>query len=159
MKRILLLASIMIICMRQISFASANPMVITSEDSSSDTYRNFARGEFLAEGGVEIGNPKDGSIFISIYTMAYKDVERIFHTVFLEQWDEKSENWTQIDSWSFEEISENCPNGLSLLRNTFTVTGYPWNKTYRVRGLHGVEYMDEIEACATKTGGLLITKD
>lgn len=158
-KKVMLFALIMTLGMSQVSFAAANTEIITTEDSSSATYRNPARGEFLAEGGVEIGNPRDGSIFISIYTIAYKDVARIFHTVFLEQWDEDREDWVQKDSWSFEDVSENCPNGLSLLRNTFTVSGYPWNKVYRVRGLHGIEYMEEIEACATETDGLLITKN
>lgn len=156
-KRILFWIAVMTICMSQISFAASDET--NEKEYLSDTYQNLARGEFLAEGTVEIGNPKDGSIFICIYTVAYRDVDRIFHTVFLEQWDEDSESWIQKDSWSFEDLSENCPTGLSMLRNTFTVTGYPWNKTYRVRGLHGVEYMDEIEACATKTDGLLITKN
>lgn len=153
------MVTVMTICMSQISLAAYHTDVTTNDESSVTIFRNLARGEVLSEGAVEIGNPRDGSIFICIYTMAYRDVDRIFHTVFLEQWDEDDNDWIQLDSWSFEEVSSNRPNGLSMLRNSFTVTGYPWNKIYRVRGLHGVEYMDEIEACAAETDGLLITKD
>lgn len=159
LKRIIVLMMIMVIGMTQISFAATNVEITSDEDFSIGTYQNTSRGQILAEGTVEIGNPRDGSIFICIYTVAYRNVDRIFHTVFLEQWDEDREDWVQKDSWSFEDVSENCPNGLSLLRNTFTVSGYPWNKVYRVRGLHGIEYMEEIEACATETDGLLITKN
>ena len=124
---------------------------------ASDEYRTIARGDFLSTGITQITNGQDGSIKIYIETYAHHDVDRIFHTVFLDQWDEEDEDWHQVNSWNFVKSKEEAEEDLSLLLTTITVTGYETNKYYRVRGLHGVEYNDEVEACATETDGILIT--
>lgn len=126
--------------------------------TSSDEYRTIARGDFLSSGISQISNRQDGSIEIDIDTYAHHNVDRIFHTVFLDQWDEDDQDWYQVNSWNFVKSKEEMPNGeLSMLLTSFTVTGYETGKYYRVRGLHGVEYNDEVEACATETHGVLIT--
>lgn len=159
-KRVTLLVMALLICMSQVAFASTgNLSVYTDGESSKGIYRNNARGEFLAEGAVEITNRQDGNIYANIYTMAYRNVDRIFHTVSLDQLNERTGAWEQLGSWDFEMTKEEKPNGLSMLSTSFTLTGYEVNKTYRLRGLHGVEYNDEIEACATETKGVLITNN
>jgi len=128
------------------------------ELSSRGEYGGVTRGDFLATGVTQITNGQDGSIIISIDTYAHHDVDSIFHTVFLDQWDADDEDWYQVNSWNFVEYKEDKPNGkLSDLLSVITVTGYETNKYYRVRGLHGVEYNDEIEAFATETDGVLLT--
>lgn len=157
-KKVTLLVMVMLMCMTQITFASSGTTTVTGdENSSKSTYQNNSRGEFLAEGSVEIVNNEDGTIGVSVTTLAYRNVDRIFHTVFLDQWDADEESWVQEDTWSFEKTSEESENGLSMLITRFTLTGYETKKYYRLRGLHGVEYMDEIEGCATETNGILIT--
>lgn len=128
-----------------------------SEKSSKDIVRYNARGEILAQGSVEIANRGNGTIYISVDTSAHRNVDRIFHTVFLDQWDESRQDWDQVDYFEFEE-SKDENNNLNILINSFIVSGYPANKYYRVRGLHGVELGDEMEGCATETDGVLITK-
>lgn len=157
-KKVTLLVMAILVCMTQVVYASlGSNNVYTSGESSKGVYRNNARGEFLAEGGVEITNCQNGDIYVNIYTMAYRNVDRIFHTVSLDQWDSQRGDWVSLDSWDFEKTKEEEPNGLSMLSTSFTLTGYAVNKTYRLRGLHGVEYNDEIEGCATETDGVLIT--
>ena len=159
-KRVTLLVLTMLICMTQVAFASTRNLgVYTDGESSKGVYRNNARGEFLAEGAVEIMNGQDGTIHVCIDTIAYRNVDRIFHTVTLDRWNENTENWVQVDSWTFEKTKEEEPSGLSLLTTSFTLSGYEVNKYYRLRGLHGVEYNDEIEGCATETDGVLITNN
>lgn len=128
------------------------------EISSTDSYYSVKRGDFMSGGVTEIINGQNGSMTINIDTYAHYDVDRIFHSVFLDKWDADEQDWTQVGSWDFSKSKEETTNGkLSSLTTSFTLTGYETNKYYRVRGLHGVEYNDEIEACATETNGVLIT--
>lgn len=130
----------------------------SGEDSSKDVLQRYARGEYLSAGTLEIVNQKDGSIYICVETFAHVNVDRICHSVFLDQWNENTESWIQVETWDFERTKEEEENGeLCFVQNTITVTGYPVNKYYRVRGLHMVELGDEIEGCATETNGVLIT--
>lgn len=129
-----------------------------SVDSSKDTVQRYARGEYLSAGTLEIVNQSNGSIYICVETYAHVNVDRICHSVFLDQWDEDDEDWVQVDYWEFERTKEEEENGeLSFVQNTLLVSGCPVNKYYRVRGLHMVELGDEIEGCATETNGVLIT--
>jgi len=128
------------------------------ETLSKDTYRNDARGEILAEGSTAIENKRNGTICISVDTSAHRNVDHIFHTVFLDQWDDKLKAWRQVDYFEFEAVKDEN-NNLNVLMNTIIVSDQPVNKYYRVRGLHGVELGDEMEGCATETDGVLITKN
>lgn len=138
-----------------------NPSILLEIEilSSKDSVHRYGRGEFLAEGAVEISNKGNGDIYICIDTYAYRNVDKIFHTVFLEYWSESDNDWIQEDYWEFEKTKEEAGGELSDLISSFTLIGYPTGRYYRVRGLHGVELNDEIEACATRTDGVLITKD
>lgn len=138
-----------------------NQSVLLREDitSSKDILYVPARGEYLSFGTTEIVNQGDGSIYVCVDTYAHTNVDLIRHAVFLDQWDDKREDWVQVGSWEFERTKEEEGGKLSELVNSMTITGHPVNKYYRVRGLHMVEIGDEIEGCATETHGVLITKD
>lgn len=124
-----------------------------------DRIQSQVRGEYISTGILEIKNQRNGSIYISVDTLAHLNVDRIRHTVFLDRWNEKTEAWDQIDSWTFEKTKEEEGGELSMMTDAFTITGLPVNRYYRARGLHMVEIGDEIEGCATETDGVLITKD
>ena len=125
---------------------------------SRDEYRTVTRGDFLSAGALEILNGQDGSLTINIDTYAHFGVDRLFHTVFLDQWDEDEEDWNQVNRWDFVMTQEEADDGeLNSFLTSFTVRGYEVGKYYRVRGLHGAEYNDEVEACATETDGVLLT--
>lgn len=137
-----------------------NESILLSEDevTASDTYYSIKRGDFLSAGALDITNGQDGSIRIRIDTYAHYGVDRIFHTVFLDQWDAEDEDWIALNYWDFSMTKDEAEDGvLNVLNTSITLTGYETNKYYRARGLHGVEYNDEIEACATETNGVLIT--
>lgn len=125
--------------------------------SSKDSIHQYGRGEYLSEGSVEIINNGNGEIYIGAYTYSYVNADRILHHIFLDYWDEDREDWVQVGYWEFEKTQEESDGELAGLTTAFTLNGYPTGRYYRVRGLHGVEYHDELEACATRTDGVLIT--
>ena len=137
---------------------SKSILLPANELSSEDEYRTVARGEFLSGGSTQISNHQDGTIGVRIDTFAHFGVDRIFHTVFLDKWDEENEDWIMLDHWNFVKTrAEETDGELNALYTDFTVTGCEVGKYYRVRGLHGVEYNDEVEATATETNGVLLT--
>jgi len=170
MKRIVALAIVLCMTMYITGYASETPWEMASENhgnsvllpaeeiGAKDEFHTVARGDFLSGGALEILNGQDGSMTINIDTYAHHNVDRIFHSVFLDQWDEDNQDWCQVNYWNFVRSKNDVENGeLSYLITSFTVTGYETGKYYRVRGLHGVEYNDEVEATATETNGILIT--
>ena len=130
----------------------------TLELSSQDTVSKYGRGDYLAEGSVTIVNLQDGTLRIDASTLAYRNVDRIIHTVFLDVWDEDEDDWINLDAWDYERTKEEVANGeLYMYSTSITVGGYEVGRYYRLRGLHGVEIYDELEACATETNGVLLT--
>ena len=127
------------------------------ELSASDSVYQWGRGEYLAEGSVEIVNQENGNIYICIETYAYINVDKIFHSAMVDYWSDERNDWVQVGCWDFEITKEEAGGSLSRLISEFTLTGYETDLYYRVRGLHGVEVYDEVEACATRTNGVLIT--
>ena len=78
-------------------------LLTDNEKTSSDSTNNSMRGIMLSAGLIEITNQEDGTLHISVDTYAHKIVDSIYQTVFLEVWDEKKENWVQVDHWDFEK--------------------------------------------------------
>lgn len=115
------------------------------------------RGAILSQGMVKIQNVGNGDIKVTITTLAHEVVDLIHHEALIDQWDSKNQVWVNIESVEFERTKAEDPK-LSVLANSFTMTGYPTNKYYRVRGLHLVEQDDYSEGCASSTQGVYITK-
>lgn len=127
-----------------------------SETSSMDTSGFATRGEFFSTGILEITNQGNGDIYILVETLAYQNVDAIYHTVFLDQWD--GNHWVQKDSWDFGVTKEDIEDGeLSDASDSITISGYETNKYYRARGLHVVQYNGMSEGCSTQTEGVLLT--
>lgn len=129
-----------------------------SELSSQDVVNRYGRGDYLAEGSVTVVNLQNGSLRLDASTLAYRNVDRIIHTVFLDVWDENESDWINLDAWDFERTKEEVEGGeLYMYSTSITLSGYEVGRYYRARGLHGVELNDELEACATETDGVKLT--
>ena len=171
MKRRIILLITMTLLMVNVAYASDltwgnapghhNQSVLLAPDDSTseDTFYQLERGEYISSGFLQIANQSNGSIYICVDTFAHVNVDRICHTVFLDQWDERKQDWVQVDSWEFERTKEEEGGELSMMTDTITIKNVATNRYYRARGLHMVEIGDEIEGCATETHGVLITKD
>ena len=83
--------------------------------------------------------------------------EIIYQSVFLDQWDEASQEWEEIDYWEFEK-EKGSNTSFTRWSKSFTVSGCTVNEYYRARGLHSVELNGESEGCSSKTSGIKLTK-
>ena len=126
--------------------------------TSTDSVYYYGRGDYLAEGSVQIVNMEDGTLRVTATTLAHVNVDRILHTISLDVWDPDENDWISLNYWDFEITKEEVEgNELHMLNTSFLLTGYEVGRYYRLRGLHGVEIYDELEACATETHGVLLT--
>jgi len=128
--------------------------IVSAEDS---IYRP-GRGDYLAEGSIQIVNMQDGTLRVEALTLAHMNVDRILHSFFVDIWDEDENDWIQVASWDVEKTKEEVENEeLFMLSTTVILTNCEVGRYYRARGLHGVELYDELEACATETDGVRVT--
>lgn len=126
--------------------------------SSEDAIHRYGRGDYLADGYIEIGNMQDGTLRIEVMTFAHMNVDRILHSFFVDVWDEDENDWIQVGYWHVEKTKEEVENEeLFMLSSTVFFTEGEVGRYYRARGLHGVELYDELEACATETHGVQLT--
>ena len=125
---------------------------------AEDRVFHYGRGDYLAEGFVQIVNMEDGTLRIDASTLAHVNVDKIIQTVFLDMWSDEREDWINIEHWDYEITKEEVEDEeLYMLDTSFIHSGCQIGKYYRLRGLHGVEIYDELEACATETNGVLLT--
>ena len=125
---------------------------------SEDIINGYARGTIFSVGILRITNQEDGTLFISADTAAHRDVDCIYQTVFLDEWDEEREDWSQIGYWEFVRNKEEEDDGeLSAYHVAFTVSGCVPNRYYRARAMHLVQLGDKYEGKATETDGVLLT--
>ena len=128
------------------------------ERYSEDSFEEYARGTILSAGILRITNEEDGTLHITVETFAHKEVDTIYQTVFLDEWDEDREDWKQIGKWDFEKTKEESEDEIFAEYHVgFTVTGCQPNRYYRARAMHLVEWGDEAEAKVTQTNGVLLT--
>lgn len=168
MKRFILVTVVLTLLMVNVAFA--NPISGNAEKetfgesilldesitSSMGTSMPNTRGEYFSTGILEITNQGNGDIYILVETLAYQNVDAIYHTVFLDQWN--GSRWVQKDYWEFGVTKEDVEDGkLSDASDSITISGYETNKYYRARGLHAVQYNGISEGCSTQTDGVLLT--
>ena len=131
-----------------------NENVSLAEDAVFET----TRGKVFSTGILKISNEQNGNLFISVETVAHKNIDKIYQTVFLDEWDENREDWVQIQNWEFERTKEEEESGeLSSFYVEITVSGCELNHYYRARAMHLVEWDDYLEGKATETNGVLLT--
>lgn len=118
---------------------------------------NNIRGTWLSDGYIQISNPENGRIGVYLATFCYAPVDEINTTIFIDQWDEETEDWNQVDYKSFTLTAEN-EGPLSEMVLSFEVKGHEVNKWYRLRGLHVVYKGEDVEMFSTRTDGIEITK-
>lgn len=125
---------------------------------AEDSTEEIERGIRLSAGVLRIANGEDGTLHITVETFAHTEVDIIYQTVFLDEWDEDREDWKQIGKWDFEKTKEESEDEIFEEYHVgFTVTGCQPNRYYRARAMHLVEWGDEAEAKVTQTNGVLLT--
>ena len=169
-KKILGVATIVTMLASNITYAQAFSKRIISDYRNesillpSDVYESQnsdyveRRGIILSTAMLTITNQQDGTLYVTVNTVAHRNIDKIYQTVFLDQWDDKEEDWKQVGYWEFEKSKEEEENGeLSSYHVGFTVQNATLNKYYRARAIHLVQLGDDMEGKATETNGVLLT--
>lgn len=115
-----------------------------------------SRGNWIADGVLQISNPRNGRVGVYMTTQCHIPVDEIMMDVAVDQMNETINDWQQMEYYSFNFFPE---DGKPLTEATldFEVTGQEPDKWYRLRGLHMVFYGDESEGYSTRTPGIMIT--
>lgn len=130
-------------------------VILRAGDSSTVRILD-ARGNWIADGILQITNFGNGNIGVLMTTECHIPVDEIIMTVAVDQLNEVIDDWQQVEFYDFDFFPE---DGKPLTDATlsFEVTGQEPDKWYRLRGLHMVFYGDESEGYSTRTAGIMIT--
>ena len=71
--------------------------LLPQEVNFSNNKNTVARGRYIASSGVSITNEGYGVLGVYADTLAHVAVKKIKMTIYLDQWDEDSEDWVQIN--------------------------------------------------------------
>ena len=119
---------------------------------------NSIRGRYIASSGLMIINEGYGVLGIHADTLAYEPVQKIKMTIYIDQWDEVNQDWSQIDSKALTYEYQEGDDDLHAVSEYYLVENLETGKYYRLRGLHAVWSFDGyIETHATTTDGILVT--
>ena len=104
-KKILGVATIVTMLASNITYAQAFSKRIISDYRNesillpSDVYESQnsdyveRRGIILSTAMLTITNQQDGTPYVTVNTVAHRNIDKIYQTVFLDQWDDKEEDW------------------------------------------------------------------
>lgn len=118
----------------------------TAESSTEDA---IARGEHLMDGSCTITKAGIGKIYVYGQTTANHTVDKVDVTVYVDQYNVKTDNWDVIEVWSKESKDTyyvSTAKRLTVERGTY----------YRVRSDHTVYMGDDFEETACFTDGIKI---
>ena len=150
--------------------ASFNPSDFTSIEVESnilpeevkesvDYVRIPRRGVFFAAADLKIAN-YDGDIGVAGHAYMSEAVDEIYMTIYLDRYevDEDGEaDWVFVDMFEFEFYAEDYPEGeLTSESVEFTLTGYPKNEYYRLRGSYAAVKDGLLEGFGPVTDGVYI---
>lgn len=126
---------------------------------SKDTTQALQRGALLASCILNIYNAGHGEIGILADTMCHVDVDAIYVTMYLDQYDEETGEWNNKKVYDFEFTPEDTEDGkLHARLINFHETDQPAGYYYRLWAYHEVEKDGRWEIMKTGTDGVMITK-
>lgn len=131
---------------------------LLTENEDEEVVNETARGAMFSTAVLRIYNGQDGTLNISVDTLAHVNVDSIYQSVFLDKWNEEKDAWVKVGYWEFERTKEEEENGeLSSYHVDLTITGCEVNHYYRARAIHLVQLGDDAEGKSTQTNGVLLT--
>ena len=126
----------------------------TQESSTATTYNPLLRGTYLMDGDTTISKAGLKKVFVYSATTANTTVDKVAVCVYVEEYDEEVEKWSQIDSW----VVEKEDNYYVSTQKTVYVDGSHY---YRARSEHFAGNRDEngvlnYETAITVTDGIWV---
>lgn len=125
---------------------------------SKDTTQALQRGALLASCILNIYNAGGGEIGILADTMCHVDVDAIYVTIYLDQYNEETGKWTNKKVYDYEFTPEDTEDGkLHARLINFHETSQPAGYYYRLWAYHEVVKDGKWETMKSNTDGILIT--
>lgn len=125
---------------------------------SKDTEQMLQRGVLLSTCVLNLYNAGGGEIGILADTMCHVDVDAIYVTIYLDQYNDETGKWVNKKVYDYEFTPEDTDDGkLHARLINFHETSQPAGKYYRLWAYHEVEKDGKWETMKTSTDGLLIT--
>lgn len=123
---------------------------------SSVTEWAKTRGDFFLSADLKIINNGDGTIGALAVGLTRYPIDEAYITIYLDQWDEASERWRQINYYEAEFYAADYPDGLTMPKVEITFTKQPRGYYYRLRGSFSVMYNGKFEGFSPVTDGILL---
>lgn len=114
------------------------------------------RGNWVADGILEISNPRNGKIGIYMTTLCHTSVDKIEMDIAVDQKALNSNTWTQVDYLSYTFTPQNN-KPLTEATVDIELGGHESNRVYSLRGWHMVYKGNNYEDLESQTDGLTIT--
>jgi hypothetical protein len=123
---------------------------------SRATESTKTRGEFFMSADLVVKNNGNGTIGALAIAFTSVPVDEAYISIYLDQWDEKTERWRQVDYYEAEFYSKDYPEGLETPTIDISFINQPRGYYYRLRGVFGVVYNGAFEAFSPTTDGVLL---
>ena len=121
----------------QAARAVENTYRYTSEDSASAVA--MPRGQLISSITVRITDEGGGTAGVYGEILCHRSMRKILMWLYLEKWDEESEDWVTTDYQQIEWKADELPEGedFSMAVASYNVPNQERGKDYRVRGVFG----------------------
>lgn len=161
---IILIFSFIIPAYAQYDVSNMNPQVLDTQmikvitDDHISSVRGVARGRLLSLAELQISNDGDGVLGVYAETLCHIPVDKIYMTIYLDVWDESTQDWITINSFPYEWSASDYPNkDLTDVSVSFDVTGLNRGRKYSLRGSHAARGFDmAMEVMQTETDGIVL---
>ena len=114
------------------------------------------RGNFFMGADLVIRDNGDGTVGALAIAYTAIPIDEAYTSVYLDQWDETTERWRQVNYYEAEFYKADYPDGLKTPTVDISFTGQPRGRYYRLRGVFGVVSNGEFEGASATTDGVLI---
>ncbi|MEQ2678868.1 DUF6147 family protein [Enterocloster citroniae] len=114
------------------------------------------RGNFFMGADLVIRDNGDGTVGALAIAYTAIPIDEAYTSVYLDQWDETTERWRQVNYYEAEFYKADYPDGLKTPTVDISFTGQPRGRYYRLRGVFGVVSNGEFEGASATTDGVLL---
>lgn len=132
-------------------FIQVDGSYLTNYDSSSGTTRDLTRGVHLMDGDCSITKAGVGRIYVYASTTANHTVDYVSTVIYVDQYNENTKAWDQIDFWQVEDRNTYY---VSTSKTMMVDRGY----YYRVHADHVAGMNNELpyDEANTATDGIFV---
>lgn len=129
--------------------------VIVQNDNRIVVQLYDRRGNWIADGILEINNPRNGKIGIYMETQCHMAVDEIIMNVAVDK-QVGTNSWQQVDYLSYTFTAKENQE-LTDATVDLQLPGQEANKVYKLRGVYTASLNGRTETLSSATSGLLIT--